>query len=377
MKNQGKSTEQLQIELERLWQERTWEKAAESIRSEVLFMRSSGDLMKVSLKMYQELLNLGIETPACAFFFVNEEEQRIILYVAFPNPRKHGISWTSPDMQEVDEQTATAKMDVPITSDWEEDLEHWRQGEVWNVTRSMEEDVAVLQPFHDYFGLDGRLPAVGPDWIVNNVPFKYGWVSVRYREDPDEYTPMVVALTEALALGYRRYLDFKHLEENVRLLEQDKVVERIRTEAMAMRSSKDLLKVLGMMWEEMVNLGIDVTGNTIRFVEEDENGVHIRKRYYAFQNPRKFGISWTSPHLFEFNEEVVVGEVELPSSRDQILLDSWRRGEALSIAVSGEDYAARTKAVYESWGQTNLFRYPKEPNGPLTLCRSSMASSPL
>jgi hypothetical protein len=187
----------------------------------------------------------------------------------------------------------------------------------------------------------------------------------------------VVALTEALALGYRRYLDFKHLEENVRLLEQDKVVERIRTEAMAMRSSKDLLKVLGMMWEEMVNLGIDVTGNTIRFVEEDENGVHIRKRYYAFQNPRKFGISWTSPHLFEFNEEVVVGEVELPSSRDQILLDSWRRGEALSIAVSGEDYAARTKAVYESWGQTNLFRYPKEPNGPLTLCRSSMASSPL
>jgi hypothetical protein len=176
MEDKEKTYEQLQIELAHLRQERAWEKAAESIRSEVLFMRSSDDLMKVSLKMYQELWNLGIETPACAFFFVNEEKQRIILYVAFPNPRKHGISWTSSDMREIDEHTATAQMDVPITADWEEDLELWRQGEVWYVTRSKEEDVATLQPFHDYFGLDGQLPDIGPEWIINNVPFKYGWV---------------------------------------------------------------------------------------------------------------------------------------------------------------------------------------------------------
>ncbi len=78
-------------------------------------------------------------------------------------------------------------------------------------------------------------------------------------------------------------------------------VERMRAEAMAMRSSMDLMKVLGMMWEEMVNLGMDIVGNTIRFVEEEEDGVHVRRRYYAFQNPRKFGISWTSAHLVEFN----------------------------------------------------------------------------
>ena len=122
---------------------------------------------------------------------------------------------------------------------------------------------------------------------------------------------------------------------DVSLVKRRLAVERMRAEAMAMamRSSKDLLKVLGMMWEEMVNLGIDVVGNTTRFVEEDEDGVHIRRRYYAFQNPRKFGISWTSPHLFEFNEEIVVGEVELPSSRDQILVDSWCRGEVLSSSI--------------------------------------------
>ena len=104
------------------------------------------------------------------------------------------------------------------------------------------------------------------------------------------------------------------------------------------------------MFEEMENLGIEIVGNTIRFVEVEENGVHIRRRYYAFHNPRKFGISWTSPHVFEFNEEIVVGEVELPSSREQMIIDSWGRGEVLSVAVSGEDYASRVNAVHESWG---------------------------
>jgi signal transduction histidine kinase len=85
-------------------------------------------------------------------------------------------------------------------------------------------------------------------------------------------------------------------------------------------------------------------------VEEDEDGVHVRRRYYAFNNPRKFGISWTSPRLFEFNEEIAVGEVEVPSSRDQITIDSWSRGEILSIAVSAEDFASSYDAVTEYWG---------------------------
>jgi hypothetical protein len=99
-----------------------------------------------------------------------------------------------------------------------------------------------------------------------------------------------------------------------------------------------------------VNLGIESLGPGIRFVEEDEDGVHVRRRYYAFNNPRKFGISWTSPRLFEFNEEIAVGEVEVPSSRDQITIDSWSRGEILSIAVSAEDFASSYDAVTEYWG---------------------------
>ena len=91
-------------------------------------------------------------------------------------------------------------------------------------------------------------------------------------------------------------------------------------------------------------------GNTIRFIGQEGDSIQVRRRYYGFLNPRKFGISWTSPDLFEFNEELVIAEVDLPSSRDQIMLDCWSRKEVLSVAVSGKDYASRQRALTESWG---------------------------
>ena len=79
-------------------------------------------------------------------------------------------------------------------------------------------------------------------------------------------------------------------EGDVSSVKRRLAVERLRAEAMAMRSSNDLLKVVGMLWEEMVNLGIDVAGSAIRFVEEDGDGIHIRNRLYSVINPRKLGI---------------------------------------------------------------------------------------
>ena len=88
-------------------------------------------------------------------------------------------------------------------------------------------------------------------------------------------------------------LSQRETEGDVPSVKRRLAVERVRAEAMAMRSSKDLLNVVGTMYEEMISLGVDSLGNTIRFVEEEEDGFHITGRYYAFNNPRKFSISTT------------------------------------------------------------------------------------
>ena len=96
MEDKTKTNEQLHLELAQLRQQRARERAAERIRLEVLSMRSRDDLLKVAVTMFRALEQLGIEPPACVFFFVDEDKETITGYVAFQNLRKLGISWTSP-----------------------------------------------------------------------------------------------------------------------------------------------------------------------------------------------------------------------------------------------------------------------------------------
>ena len=129
-------------------------------------------------------------------------------------------------------------------------------------------------------------------------------------------------------------------------------VERIRSQAMAMRQSGDLVKALGVMWEEMVALDTDsmISRFNIRFIEGDGEAARINKAYYTFPNPRKYGISWTSPSLVTFNEEVAVGEVVVAGPRDAKVIDAWRRGEVLSVPVSREEFERRLETFAENWG---------------------------
>jgi signal transduction histidine kinase len=129
-------------------------------------------------------------------------------------------------------------------------------------------------------------------------------------------------------------------------------VERMRAEAMAMRSSDDLLKVMRMMSEEMVGLGIAISRLNIRFLEVQGDEVHISKSYYTVPNPKKYGISWTSPLLVDLDEEAAVGEVvegrSSSSPRHLKIIEAWQRMEIVSFAVDVAEGIARVSGIVDS-----------------------------
>ena len=132
----------------------------------------------------------------------------------------------------------------------------------------------------------------------------------------------------------------------------------MRAEAMAMRSGDDLPRLIGTMSEEMTLLGIAITMNIIRFV--DEEGLRVERHYYAIPNPRKHGISWTSPQLAEFSKEIAVGEATRSSPEgEQTTLDAWRRRETISMVVSREDFASRFRTVTDCWDLNGVIPLPE------------------
>lgn len=138
--------------------------------------------------------------------------------------------------------------------------------------------------------------------------------------------------------------------EEVAAVKRRLAVERIRAEAMAMRQSADLVKIMGMMWQEMVGLGIDIYRLNIRFIEGDQKSARIGRSYYTIPNPRRYGISWTSPLLVEFNEHMTVGEITTSGPRDEKIVTAWQRGEVLSTLVTADEIARRTESMGAFWG---------------------------
>ena len=90
------------------------------------------------------------------------------------------------------------------------------------------------------------------------------------------------ALTEALSIGYLRYLDFQRLEKQNRSLEIEQALERVRTQVAAMQESEDLFKVQSTVHEQLTALavpsdhvGIDLVGEsarTLRSFAPDSSG---------------------------------------------------------------------------------------------------------
>ncbi|NKB69093.1 MAG: hypothetical protein GKR89_18650 [Candidatus Latescibacteria bacterium] len=222
-----KSKVQLLAELTELQQQRAQEQAIERIRTQVLSMRSSQDLRQVILVVFKELMGLNIEAAGCGFFFIDQEQGNILWFTALANPRQYGISWTSPELVEIDEVTAVSVMEVPISEDWEEDLALWREGRIWSVRRSQQEDKEEMQPFHERLGFDRFLPYFeGEGWVITNVPFAHGWVGIRHRGTDPEQINETVQWTQALELGYLRNLEFQCLEKQNRDLEE--ALERLK-----------------------------------------------------------------------------------------------------------------------------------------------------
>ena len=236
--NKSKTKTQLIAELEEMRQQRSVEKAAERIREEVLAMRSSDYLLKVVVTLFREIIALDLKPLACTFHFVDEEADRITTYGAGEHPHKYGVSLSSfmqalPGRYEIDEdivgfvgeQTISQFLSLisPTAPDY---VERWRAGEVWSHREVASKTRHIIDNLKAYPELRS-LPFFVEEGIVTHVSFPYGTVAIKQKgsEHTQEHVAVLQALTQALSLGYLRFLDLQRLEKINEKLEQ-RVAER-------------------------------------------------------------------------------------------------------------------------------------------------------
>jgi signal transduction histidine kinase len=216
----------------------------------------------------------------------------------------------------------------------------WREGRITVVVEKMSPE-SMRQWWHPLDPEKADWLALEPlmmELTFTLVPFQYGTVNFRVQTVAVGGLTTVQALTEALSLGYVRFLDFQRLKEQAESLQQqaeqarrERAVERIRAEAMAMRGSDDLLKVVAVLLQEMNNLGIDTPQTSIVLIDEERDQWIT---YTASTNPEKFGLSWSSPKFVEYDKNTIVGITGQSSVKDlqdddfgKKTFEYWKRDE--------------------------------------------------
>ena len=283
--------------------------AMERVRDEAMAMRSSADILKVVAIFYQAMRDLGVKTTSVSIQFVDEYTHALRRYVAFDNPRKYNIGWTSPDLLEFNESIAVWSAKGMAQSSPAADMafiDQWRAGEVWTVTYAGEEWAEILKNARSGLGLDRFLPVpMVAEWIVVNVPFEFGTLGFHEPTFSEDHTATVQELTDPLSLGYLRCLEFQRLEEQAERLRVDRAIERVRAEAMAMRQIDDLEEVLVVTRQCMEELGIPFHGCSLNVVVDaaDPPAIMLHQMNKSGPGWRNLGSKEAGNLIAQFRQE--------------------------------------------------------------------------
>ncbi|MDA0336447.1 MAG: hypothetical protein O2782_14885, partial [bacterium] len=240
--------------------------AAERVRAEALAMRTSDDLHRVVAVLFHEMVAAGVESPCCSAQLYDFEEGVYDSFSAFVKPPRQDPSITSDALVDFDEEIGTthisyssAELQAISSAQFQDGVSRWRAGEPWSVPVTGSEPFSrIFHRLHSQLGFAGGFPGWEGDWVVTNVPFQYGSIAFRERQERPEHIDIARQLTQALAIGYRRFLDFQRLEEQNRRLEIEQILERVRGQALGMHRSDDLAAVAVTVFDELRALGVAI-----------------------------------------------------------------------------------------------------------------------
>jgi signal transduction histidine kinase len=173
------------------------------VRGEIASMRTSEDLNRITPIIWRELKALEVPFIRCGVFIVEEDQEKVFVYLTTPEGKSLGVLHLSFDANELTSKTVDHWRKKQIYK------VHWNEDEFVGWTKSMME-IGQVQNAETYQG--SSTPPESLD--LHFVPFTQGMLYVGDVSPlTDEKLNLVKSLSEAFSIAYARYEDFKSLED--------------------------------------------------------------------------------------------------------------------------------------------------------------------
>ena len=177
--------------------------SVDRVRGEIASMRNSEDLNRITPIIWRELKTLEIPFIRCGVFIVDEENEKVQVYLTTPEGKSLAVLNLSFDANELTSDTVLYWKANRIYK------KHWNKEEFISWTKSMIQ-IGQIQKAETYQG-----SSTPPETLdLHFIPFTQGMLYVgNVSPLTEEKLEVVKTLAEAFSIAYARYEDFKNIEK--------------------------------------------------------------------------------------------------------------------------------------------------------------------
>jgi len=317
------------------------EAALERVRSRTMAMQHSDELLDAALLLFQQTETLGVKAFGCGFNIWDDD-------------RQFATTWMG----------TIAGLGQPIKTDCSKDIylpiyEAAQKGESLFVREQGGEDLKLhhqylntIPVFRDWYMASSSQAGFSlPTYqIMNCAFFAQGYLSfISYEPCPDAYD-IFKRFAKVFEQTYTRFLDLQRAEAQTREAVKQASIDRVRGEIASMRTTKDLERIIPLIWNELTILAIPFIRCGVFIVDEQAELIH----YHLSTPDGKALAAFDLPF-----DTAGIGRVALPA---------WRKKQIATVHWSPEEFAANTKTLVSQGAVKSRGKYVKErPNTTLDL----------
>jgi len=219
------------------------EAALERVRARTMAMRTSDELADTAAVVFKQLIELGIAPSRLYIGLLNSDSDDVEFWITDENGCK------------VSKQFA---MQITRNESIREMYRAWKDGkstiivdmqgnELEKYLQYLSEEINV--PFREGMNQTRRVQTV--------AFFSKGFIGIASPDpEPGETVAVLERFASVFNLTYTRFLDLQNAEAQAREAKIEAALERVRTKAMAMHSSKDLAETIGVFYGELSALSV-------------------------------------------------------------------------------------------------------------------------
>ncbi|MEN9600087.1 MAG: hypothetical protein RL596_2408, partial [Bacteroidota bacterium] len=248
--------------------------ALERVRARTMAMRHSTELSETATELFLQLKKLGAELWTCGFALCEKNNELVEKWMGSPitghSFKRFVIPYTANDGEQ------------SMYDAWQNGIDLYTYIQEGEELKAIYDELMNVPSFRENYKELIESGMSFPTWQKFYIAsYKYGYlliITTHFFEEEDIFKRFAKVFEQT----YTRFLDLQKAETQAREAQIEASLEKVRSVAMSMHHSNELLNICEAIYTELLKLGITELRNTMINIHNDADETFLNYDYSAY-----------------------------------------------------------------------------------------------